>query len=95
MIQIFAKQAVLNASLKILVSRGDDAHVDADGRLPAHAVELAFRQDTQEARLQRSRHVADLIEEQSSAVSLLETAAALRVSSSEGAFFMAKELRLQ
>ena len=64
-------------SVEILVRRGDHAHVDADRRLAADAVELAFREHAQQPRLQRERHVADLVEEQRAAVGLLEAAAPL------------------
>jgi hypothetical protein len=42
----------------------DHAHVYADQFASADAEELALGQHPQQARLQRSRHVADLVEEQ-------------------------------
>ena len=82
-VEIFAKKSALHSGLQILMRRRDDAHVDADRRLAAHAVELAFGEDAQEPRLQRSGHVADLIQEQRAAVGLLEPAAALRIRTGE------------
>ncbi len=84
--QIFAEDAALDALLEILVRRGDHAHVHLHGRLAANAVELAFREHAQQARLQRRGHVADLVEEQRAAIGLLEAAAALRVGAGERAF---------
>ena len=78
-VEILAEEAALHSLLQILMRRRDDAHVDADRRLAADAVELAFGKDAQEPRLQRRRHVADLIEEQRAAVGLLEAPAALGI----------------
>ena len=70
--QVFAKLASADARLEILVRGRDHAHVDLDRELSADAVELALRQHAQQPRLQRRRHVADLVEEQRAAVGLLE-----------------------
>jgi hypothetical protein len=40
----------------------DHPHVDANRGLPADAKELALREHAQEPRLQRERHVTDLVE---------------------------------
>jgi acyl-CoA reductase-like NAD-dependent aldehyde dehydrogenase len=56
------------------VGGGNHAHVDADQLAAADAEELALGQHPQQARLQRRRHVADLVEEQRAAVGLLEAA---------------------
>jgi hypothetical protein len=77
------------------VGGGDHAHVDADRRLTAHAIELALSQHTQQPRLQRGRHVADLIEKQRAAVGLLEAAAAQTVGAGEGALLVAEQLGLE
>ena len=43
---------------------------------PAHAIEVAVGQHTQQPRLQVERHVADFVEEQRAALGLLEATAA-------------------
>ena len=93
--EVLAEEAARHAVLEVLVGGSDDAHIDAHRGLAADAIEFAFGQHPQQARLQRRRHVADLVEEQRAAVSLLETPAALRVGAGERAFLVAEELRLQ
>jgi hypothetical protein len=66
-----------------------------DRRLAADAVELALGQHAQQARLQRRRHVADLVEEQRAAVGLFEAAAAQRVGAGERALLVAEQLRFE
>ena len=87
--------AARHALLQILVSGRDHAHVHANRRLAADAIELAFRQHAQQARLQRRGHVADLVEEQRAAVGLLEAAAALRVRAGERALLVTEQLGLE
>ena len=94
-IEILAEQAARHALLQALVGRGDDAHVDADRGLAADAVELALGEHPQEPRLERQRHVADLVEEERAAVGLLEAAAALRIRPGEGAALVSEQLRLE
>ena len=62
--QVGAEAAVGDARVEVLVGRGDHAHVDADQLASADAEELALGQHAQQSRLQRRRHVADLVEEQ-------------------------------
>ena len=93
--QVFAEQVFLDARLEILVRRGDDAHVDLDRQLAADAIELAFRQHAQQARLQLRRHVADLVEEQRAAVGLLEASAAQFGRAGERALLVAEQFRLE
>ena len=94
-IEVLAELAVAHALLEIPVRRGDHAHIDPQRRLAADPVELAFGQHAQQPRLQRQRHVADLIEEQRAAVGLLETAAPLRIRAGERALLVTEQLRLE
>ena len=94
-IQIFAKARFLDGAREVLVGGGDDADVDLDRLLPAHAVELAFCQHPQQARLQRGRHVADLIEKQRAAVRLFEAPDAARVGTGKRAFLMPEQFGLE
>jgi hypothetical protein len=59
--QILAEVSGHHAHLEILVRGGDHAHVDLDGGLASHSIEFALGQYAQQARLQRRRHVADLV----------------------------------
>ena len=93
--QVFAEQAFFNALFQVLVSRSDNAHVHADRRLTTDAIELAFSQHAQQARLQGRGHVADLIEKQRSAIGLFEAAATQRVGTGERAALVAEQLGFQ
>ena len=75
--------------------RGDHAHVDADQLAPADAEELALGQHAQQARLQRQRHVADLVEEQRAAVGLFETADVALLRAGERAGFVAEQFAFE
>ena len=73
---------------------GDNAHVDLHRRIAADPVELAVRQHPQQARLHVERHIADLVEEQRAAVGLFKASLTDLVRTGEGAFLVAKQLRL-
>src|SRR5208337_307313 len=70
--QIFAKVPGFYACLEVLMGCGDDTYVNLYRGLTAHSIELALGQHPQQARLQRRRHVADLVEEERAAVGLFE-----------------------
>ena len=73
----------------------DDRHVDGYGPAAAERGDLAFLQHAQQARLQRRRHVADLVEQQDAAMRLPQVAAcAVPAGARERAFFVAEQLRL-
>ena len=93
--QVLAEMPGLHARLEILVGRRDHPHVDLDRRLAADPVELAFGQHAQQPRLQRGRHVADLVEKQRAAIGLLEAAAAQRIGAGERALLVAEQLGLE
>ncbi|MNF85416.1 hypothetical protein D3C84_678090 [compost metagenome] len=71
---------------------GDDPHIHLDRGVAADPVELAIGQHAQQAGLGVGRHVADFVEEQGTAVGLLEAPAALVGGAGEGAFFVAEQL---
>ena len=75
--------------------RGDDAHVDPEGLLPAHAADFALLERPQQLDLHRDRGVSDLVEEERPAVGPLEGALVLRGGSGEGALLVAEELRFE
>ena len=93
--QILAELALGHAIFQVLVRGRDDAHVHLDRRLAADAIELAFGQHAQQARLQRQAHVADLVEEQRAAIGLLEAAAAQRIGAGERALLVAEQFGLE
>ena len=93
--QVLAEQSLRDPRLEVLVGRGNDAHVGTNRRVAADAIELTFGQHPQQAGLQRDRHVADLVEEQRAAVSLLEASAAQRIRARERALLVAEQLRLE
>ncbi len=94
-IEVFAEHAARDAILQVLVSGGDHAHIHANRRLTADAIELAFREHAEQSGLQRRRHVADFVEEQRAAVRLLEAAAPLRIRAGERALLVAEQLGLE
>ena len=77
------------------MGRGDNAHVHPDRHLATDAVELALGKNTQQACLQRGRHVADFVEEQGSAVGLFKAANAARIRACKRAFLVAEQLGLE
>ncbi|EJT83508.1 hypothetical protein PPS11_34823 [Pseudomonas putida S11] len=92
--QVLAELAGLHQRLQVLVSGGDDAHIDLDRHVATHAIELAIGQHSQQAGLCVGGHVADLVEEQGAAVGLLEAPSAQVGGAGEGALFMAEQLGL-
>ena len=74
--QVFTKLACLHQCFEILMRGRNDAHVDLDRNVPAHAIELAISQNPQQSGLCVGRHVADFIQKQGPAVSLLKAPAA-------------------
>ena len=77
--QVLAKPALLDQHAQVAMGRGDHAHVDlalAGAADRAHAVGL---EHLQQLRLQRRRHLADLVEQQRAAVGFDEHARAVAV----------------
>src|SRR5688572_3755125 len=82
--KIFPEAALLNSFLKILVGGRNDAHVHLERCMSADAIELVIRQHPQQTSLEIGRHIADLVQEQRSAIRLLEPAIAQRLGACEG-----------
>ena len=93
--QVGAEAAFGDQRFQRLVGRGDHAHVDADQFAAADAEELALRQHAQQPRLQRRRHVADLVEEQRAAVGLFEAADVALAGAGERAGLVAEQFAFQ
>ncbi len=92
--QVLTELARMHQGFQVLVSRGDDAHINLDRCVTAHAVELAVRQYAQQASLGVGRHIADLIEEQRAAIRLFKASATQVGGAGERAFLMAEQLGL-
>src|SRR5271154_4398749 len=90
--QILAEGSLGGRSKKIAVSCSDHTHVDLDQIRTAEPFELMFLEDTQQLRLQIRRHVADLVQEDCSAVRELETADAAIDRAGEGSLLMTEQL---
>src|SRR5688572_15716825 len=73
-VKIAAEQAFRNRSLQISIRGGDNADIGADLFATADPFELLALEDAKNLRLGQSRHVADLVEEQRTALALFELA---------------------
>ena len=71
-VQVLAKLAGRHRGRQVAIGRGQHAHVHLEGRLAAHARQLARLQHAQDLGLRRQAHVADLVEEDGSAVGQFE-----------------------
>ena len=91
-VEILPEAAALHLALEVLVGRGDDADVHPDGAVAADALELALLQHAQDLGLRLEAHVADLVEQEGSAVGDLELAFARRRRAGEGPLLVAEEL---
>src|SRR5271157_3748056 len=94
-IQVAAESAGNHHFLQVAVGGCDDADVDLERFIPAHALELFVLQDAEDFRLRRRSHVADFVEENRPAVALLELTDPFAVSAREPALLIAKQLALQ
>ena len=71
-IQIFAEPAFRHLLRQVAIRRRDHPHVDANRLRAAHALELVLLQKPQQLDLARRRDLADLVEEQRSAIRQLK-----------------------
>lgn len=93
-VEVLAKRASLDLASELAVRGRDDAHVDLARDVLADTFDLAALEDTQHARLQIQRELADLVDEDRAPVCGLEGALALRGGSGEGAPRVTEELGL-
>ena len=80
---------------QVLVGRGDEPDIDCDRAGSPDPLEFPFLQDAQQFDLHRRRTLADLIEEQRTAIGDLETSGFHLHGLGKCAFLMAKELAFQ
>ena len=92
--QIFAEIAALDFLFQILVGGGDHAHVHLNGFRGAHRLKALLFERPQNLGLRLERHVADFIQEQRSAVGLLQLADFVVARAGEAALAMPEQLAL-
>ena len=80
---------------EVAVGGGDDAHVDLALLAGADRANAAALEHVEQLRLQRGRHLADLVEKQRAAVGLGEEAGAIGDRAGERAFDVAEQLALE
>ena len=94
-VKIRAKFPLLDQLLQVLVGRRDDAEIDLDGLIAAHAHNLALLQNTQQVGLRLQADVADLVEKNRAALGDFELALLAILRAGERAFLMPEEFALQ
>ena len=91
-IQVFAEATGFDHLAQVAVRGDDHGHVDVQRLAAAQRRDAALLQRAQQPRLQRERHVADLVEEQRAAIGLQDLAdRALAARAGEGAVRVAEE----
>ncbi len=93
-VQVLAKFSVAHGPLEVDVRRGDDAHVDRVARSGTDGPDLSLLQDAKQSHLRLRRHVADLVEEEDSAVRGVEQARMPSVRARKGTTLVAEQLAL-
>src|SRR5262245_19341972 len=93
-IKIFAEGAIVDAPRQRAVRGRDDAHVDGLCGVGAYSADRPGFQGPQELWLHRQRQLSNLVEEQRTAVCLLEYAAPIGDRAAERAAHVAEELAL-
>jgi len=81
--------------LEIAVGRCNDPHVDGDGLVSAHALELALLQEAQQLDLDGGRDLADFVEKERALVRLLEAAVTPSLRARERTALVSEELAFQ
>ena len=89
--KILAEKTLVDQDLEVLVGGGDNPHVGLDRGAAADRGVFALLQHAQQPGLGIHRHVADLVEEQGSALGLLETAGGLVLGAGKGALFVSEQ----
>ena len=94
-VEILAESPGLQLGLQVLVRRGDDPGIHADGLAASDALDLPLLQKPQKLGLQRNTHFRDLVEKQRAAVGELELPLTLDVRARVRAFLVPEQLGLQ
>ena len=94
-VEVFAEGMLLDHLAQIAVGGADHRDIDTDRLVAAQRRDLALLQHPQQARLQRQRHVADLVEKQRATVGLQDApGCALAARTGDRSFFAAEQFGL-
>jgi hypothetical protein len=93
-IQVKPELAIAHGRLEVTIGGGHQAHVDGEGPLPAHPLELSLLDGAQQLHLGCQRQLAHLVQEESPPVRSLESAGLRLVRSGERAALVAEERAL-
>src|SRR3546814_8246458 len=91
--KILAKPAIGDERPHVAVRRGDDAHVSAQRLLAADGRILIALQHAEQPRLRIDRPIADFVEKERAARSLLEKTSIAAVRAGKRALFVPEQLR--
>src|SRR5262245_19235459 len=91
-VEILAELTALDHRLEVAMRGADDANVGADGRRSAHALERLFLKHAKERHLRSLGDVADLVEEERSALGKLEASATPSDGAGKRSLFVTEEL---
>ncbi len=94
-IEILAETPLGDHRVDILVRRTDDPGVDRDWLAPPDPLDHALLQEAQQLHLKGQGNVADLVEEQGTALGLFDLALGGLDRAREGALFMPKQLAFE
>ena len=93
-IQVLAKQPLLDQAAQVVVGCGDNANVGLDRRTAADGRVLTLLKHTKQAGLRFEGHVADLIEKQGAVLGLLESPRMTGAGTGESTFFVTEKFAL-
>ena len=92
-IQVLPEMAFADGALQVAIGRGDDPHIHLHVANAPHSADHLVFEHAEEFGLQERRQLADLVEEESSAVTDFKQALLHRLGVSESAFLVAEEFR--
>ena len=92
--EVTAEFVISDAVFEVAVSGHDDADTDLDGLIATDAFDFTFFEDAKKLGLHGDGHIADLVEEESAALGLLEFSDVASGRAGESTFFVAEEFGL-
>ena len=93
--EIFTKTCLRDFLVQLCVRRRDHANVDVARLGGSDALDVARLQNAEQLRLERERHIPDLVEKDGSRVRQLEPADAIHLRVGERALHVAEQLTLE
>ena len=94
-VEVVAKFFLFHQVGQVAVAGGDQAHVDFDPLVRAHAPDLLILDGPQQRHLEGGAHLRDLVEEHGAAACLFENAALVLECAGKGAAHVAEKLGLE